>query len=172
MRGLIFKVNPKLENVHCKLRENLPSSSLNATFGQRLFQPKHILQKDVHVFSQWSLHPSGYNNFFHRFIPHTIDHNQSINHKLLRNSLLHLYSRANVILKCNSSLHCHKNGCSENNMTCKLKLQRKGNRLFLPKRIKTPWRHTTLVRVQIDLALTCIVWTTATRRGAYGGDDT
>ena len=31
VRGLIFKVNPKLENVHCKLRENLPSSSLNAT---------------------------------------------------------------------------------------------------------------------------------------------
>ena len=80
VRGLIFKVNPKLENVHCKLRENLPSSSLNATFGQRLFQPKHILQKDVHVFSQWSLHPSGYNNFFHRFIPHTqsITINQSI----------------------------------------------------------------------------------------------
>ena len=71
--GLIFKVNPKLENVHCKLRENLPSSSL---------QPKHISQKDVHVFSQWSLHPSGYNHFFF------IDSDHTINHKFLRNSLI------------------------------------------------------------------------------------
>ena len=75
---------------------------------------------------------------------HTINHNQSINQSITSfyATLLYLYGRANVILKCNSSLHCHKNGCSEKNMTCKLKLQRKGNRLFLPKD-DTPWRHVT-----------------------------
>ena len=65
----------------------------------------------------------------------------------------------------------HKNGCSKKNMTCKLKLQSKENRPFLPKR-KTPWRQGTLVHVQIEFALTFIIWATPTRRGAYGGDDT
>lgn len=51
----------------------------------------------------------------------------------------------------------HKNGCSEKRkMTCKLKLQSKGNRPFLPKQ-KTPWRQGTLVHVQIEFALTVII---------------
>ena len=52
--------------VICKFRDNLPSSFLDATFGERLFKPKHILQK-VYAFSQSSLYPSGYNHFYDRF---------------------------------------------------------------------------------------------------------
>ena len=38
-------MNPKFKNIHCNLGDNLPSSFLDATFGERLFKPKHILQK-------------------------------------------------------------------------------------------------------------------------------
>ena len=56
-------------------------------------------------------------------------------------------------------------------MTCKLKLQSKGNRLSLPNH-KTSWRRETLVHVQIEFALTVVIWATPTRRGPHGGDDT
>ena len=85
--------------------------------------------------------PAAIITFFHRFRPH----NQS--QVFTKLSYKILSGRANVILKCNSSLHCHKNGRSEKNMTCKLKLQRKGNRLFLPEDDTPVATRDTLVRV-------------------------
>ena len=38
--------------VICKLRDNLPSSFVDATFGECLFKPEQILQKRICVFSR------------------------------------------------------------------------------------------------------------------------
>ena len=56
-------------NVIFKLRDNLPSSFLDATFGERvrLFKPNHI-RKCICVFSMESLSQRLYNHSYHRLV--------------------------------------------------------------------------------------------------------